>query len=194
MAIHARINDEKQLLHRLIAGDPTAFEQFFHAYKKTTYHFVLRLTGSDAVAEELTHDVFLKIWDTREQLDPDRSAGGYLHTLARNHVFNHFREQARRERLTGEAARQLPVSTDEDPLVGQEYEQLTRDALALLPPKRREVFERCRFEEKSYEEVATEFGITRDAVKDHMVKAGKLLRAVLRRHLDVTLLLAFLFR
>lgn len=194
MMIQARIKDETQLLQRLSAGDPVAFEQFFHAYKKTTYQFVLRLTGSDAVAEELTHDVFLKVWTCREQLDPGRSAGGYLHTLCRNHVFNHFREQARRERLTGEAVSRMSVSTDEDPLVGQEYEQLTRDALAQLPARRREVFERCRFEEKTYDEVATEFGISRDAVKDHMVKAGKLLRTLLRRHLDVTLLLTFFFR
>ena len=172
-------------------GDPDAFKALFDRYKRQLFYFILGLVRSDDAAEELTHDVFLKVWETRSRLDEELSLSGYLHTIARNHVFNHLKRAATERRLSQELLRRSDTAHNpvEDQCITSEYEQLANQAIAQMPPKRQQVYQLCAQEEQSYEAVATQLDISRDAVKDHMVKARKFLRLFFRRYADLSLLL-----
>ncbi len=78
-------------------------------------------------------------------------------------------------------------NSTEDELLNKEYYDYLQKALAVLSPRSREVFKLCREQGKSYEEVATALGISRNAVKNHMVASMKILRTSVERDLGISL-------
>ncbi|GAB3253215.1 RNA polymerase sigma-70 factor [Larkinella harenae] len=181
---------EADFIQCLQQGDTDAFEQLFNGYKRPVLFFIQKFLPSDTEAEEILHDVFLKVWHHREQLDPALGIGGYLHTLARNQVLNQLKQNATARKLNQEWGRRTDAHshTTEDQYIAREYERLADQAIAQLPPRRQEVFQLCSVEGKSYDEVGEQLGISRNAVKDHMVRARRFLSHFLRRYADLTLL------
>ncbi|GAB3986130.1 RNA polymerase sigma-70 factor [Spirosoma daeguense] len=181
---------EADLLKCLQQGRADAFEKLYSGYKRPVLFFIQKFLKSDDEAEEILHDVFLKVWQNREQLDPGIGVGGYLHTLARNLVLNQIKQKATANKLNQEWGRRTNVhsNTVEDQYITTEYEQLAHNAIGQLPPRRQEVYQLCSGEGKSYDEVGKQLGISRDAVKDHMVHARRFLTHFLRRYADLTLI------
>lgn len=181
---------EADFIQCLQRGSTEAFEQLFNGYKRPVLFFIQKFLKSDAEAEEILHDVFLTVWQQRQQLDPSIGIGGYLHTLARNQVLNQIKQRATAQKLNQEWGRRTDAHshTVEDQYITVEYEQMAHNVIAQLPPRRQEVFQLCTVEGKSYDEVGRQLGISRDAVKDHMVHARRFLNHFLRRYADLTLL------
>jgi RNA polymerase sigma-70 factor (ECF subfamily) len=181
---------ETALLHRLRDGDEKAFEYLFEGYKRPLYQFINGLVHSEDETEELMHDVFLKVWDNRETIQPDRPLAGFLHTVARNQAFNLLRQRASVRRLHTELPSRvsIPRNPVEDACVATEYEQLAQQAIAQLPPRRQAVYQLCTHEDKTYDEAGHLLGISRDAVKDHMVRARRVLHHFFRQYTDISLL------
>lgn len=75
----------------------------------------------------------------------------------------------------------------EEELLAKEYLEYLEKALAALPLRTREIFKLCRQEGKSYEEVAIALGISRNAVKNHMVSSMKVLSASVKKDLGISL-------
>lgn len=175
---------EKDLIARLQTADPQAFGQLFDAYKRPLFVFIQRFIKSESEAEEVLHDVFMKVWQNRAQIDAERGLTGYLHTLAKHQVLNLLKQKATTRRLNqhwliDQETAHNPV---EEQYIAAEHEQLARQAITLLPPRRREVYQLCYAEEKSYEEVGQLLGISRNAVKDHMVHARRFVLDFFRRY------------
>lgn len=181
---------EADLIQCLQQGKASAFEQLFNGYKRPVLFFIQKFLKSDTESEEILHDVFLKVWQHREQLDPAIGLGGYVHTVARNLVLNQIRQKATINTLNQEWGRRIDAHsyTVEDQYISAEYKKMAHNAIAQLPPRRQEVYQLCSVEGKSYDEVSKQLGISRDAVKDHMVHARRFLTHFLRRYADLTLL------
>jgi RNA polymerase sigma-70 factor (ECF subfamily) len=77
-------NEEKELLEKIAAGDHVAFTTLFDNYHHSLGAFVFSITKSKELAEEITLDVFLKIWMTREALAEVKNFKAYLFTVSRN--------------------------------------------------------------------------------------------------------------
>src|SRR3546814_11079174 len=92
-------DDEKELLIRLTEGDSLAFEALYHRPKRRTFYNLLKLVHVYAVAEELHQEVFLKGWEHRAAVDPERPLGAYLSRLARHLEVDLYRMAAREEKL-----------------------------------------------------------------------------------------------
>lgn len=182
---------EKEWLVALKLGDHQAFEQLYSHYKRQIYHNLYRLMHQHEVAEELTHDVFLKVWQLRQSIDSDKTFGAFLQKIAGNLAVDYYRRAALDKRMQEElihtAARHHRAT--EEHLERAESQELVRSVLDKLPPKRREVFMLCRLEGKSYAEVAQIMGIGVGTVNDHVVKATRFIRAELTKHPDLHLLL-----
>lgn len=183
---------------RLKGGDTEAFRHIYDRYKARLFLFSLKFLRSEEQAEEIVHDVFLKIWEERRGLDPDRSFGSYLHTVCKHHIFNLLKRIARQRRYESVVRDNFSGTANltENVVLFREYSRLAEEAINTLPPRRRMVYRLCREEGKSYEEAAEELGISRNAVKDHLVKAGKTIRKFFSVRADIkfnTPLLVFLF-
>ncbi|WP_207534560.1 RNA polymerase sigma factor [Desertivirga arenae] len=184
-------HEEDIALKRICAGDSNAFSEFYRKHFNLVKLFILRYVKDPDVAEDLVQEVFIKLWDNRSNLGEVRSLKDYLFIISRNYTFNFLKkvsaDQAMKEKII------LFASTTsinaEDKVVSEEYYAHLQKVLSSLPPQTQQIFRMCREEEKSYQEVSALLGISKDAVKKHMVRSLKALKLTLQNSLDIFLFL-----
>ncbi len=189
-----QIAKERSVLIALKTGDQSAFEWLYHQYKRPIYYNLYKLVHQHEVAEELTQDVFLKIWQLRATLDETKSFPAFLRRIAGNLAIDFYRKAAVNKKLQDELVRFASELYDplESDLQLTENQEAIHAAMGKLPPRRKLVFELCKLEGKSYGEVAQLLGISPGTVNDHIVKATKFLRGELLKNNPDTYLLFFL--
>jgi RNA polymerase sigma factor (sigma-70 family) len=92
------MDTKARLVRRIKLGDEAAFRELFDAYHKQLYGVAFTYLNSTELAEDAVQDVFMKLWDSRGKLDPDKSIEGYIFTPIRNHVLTMIRSDKRRIR------------------------------------------------------------------------------------------------
>ena len=183
--------DEKELLLLLSKDDETAFEKIYSLYSARLFGYLINLLKSETLAQEVLQDVFMKIWNNRQNINAEKSFRSYLFRIAENSVYDLFRKAARDKKLKAEIISRACEYYEhvEEQLFTKENLHLIQHAIDALPPQRRLVFRLCKLEGKSYSEVSRLLGISTSTISDHIVKATKFLRA----YLDISYSLAFLF-
>ncbi|UOB17942.1 RNA polymerase sigma factor [Abyssalbus ytuae] len=176
------LHNEKLLVKQLIAGNEKAFIKLYNTYKNTIYGYSLKLVKSNADAEEIIQDVFMKVWEKRKTLDPSLSFKSYLFTVARNTCFNFLRKSSNDAKMKEKIFYKSQKSFEpaDRKLIASEFERLKNGAYDKLPPKRRAIFEMSREEGMSYPEIAKKMGISVNTVKVQMSKALETLRDFLK--------------
>ncbi len=186
--------DEKTLLTRLAAGEEDAFAGLFSHYQAPLTQYIIRFVKSPQLAEDLSQEVFLKIWLQRTKLPELQSFRAFLFIVARNHTLNTLEAASRDQGGMGEITRHALSlrNPTEDTVLNREYQEFLRRIIDSLPPRSREVFRLCREQQLSYEEVAARLGISRNAVKSHMVHSMKVLKTSVEKDLGIPLSLFLL--
>lgn len=192
---------ERLLFSEIRAGNKTAFSDFYKQYVNLMHRFVIRYVKSHELADDLVQEIFIKIWENRTMIPDLVSLKSYLFIIARNHTFTFLKkasaEQSIKERILSEAA--AYSNTTEDLMLSAEYNAHLQHILSKLPPQTQKIFKLCREEEKSYQEVSALLGISKDAVKKHMVRSMKLLKPTIDNGFDLfisvyVILNLFIFR
>lgn len=180
---------DDEVVNAIRSGGEKAFESLYRLYYPVIYHFVLGYVHAVPLAEDITQEVFMKIWRNRERLADVRSLKSYLYTTARNHTINSLKAAFRSKAGTIEILTPFLIQRNntEDELVQKEYRQFLRNILDTLPTRTREVFILCREEGKSYEEAASTLGVSKNAIKNHMVFSMKVFKLALKKHLGISL-------
>ena len=170
-------------------GSEWAFVALYERYKEKLLHYCLKFVKSESLAEELMHDVWLKIWENRADLRPEQCFSAYLHTIAKHHVFNFLKRAAKLKSIQEEIVRAATYSENQtyQQLFADESEALLQQAVLRLPPQRQRVFTLVKFDGLSYEEAATYLGISKNAIKEHVIKATKAIKLYMKVHTDITL-------
>ena len=138
--------------------------------------YAFRYTGQSEAARDIVQDAFLKLWQTREKLDPGRSLRGLLYTIVRNLSLNFKRSSHHaRDPLPEYGIRDSMPSADQR-LDESILEDNLRKFIAELPPRRRQAFELSRFEGLSHKEIAAKMNLTSRTVNTHIVLALRSLR------------------
>ncbi len=171
-------NRQRSLILLVARGNQQAFKELFDIFHPLIFHFSKRYLRSEYLAEEAVQDIFLKIWIKRESLVYVEDFSAWLFRLSRNYLLNVLKKASRENRIKDEIKLTLDEKDEEsDQLLGQNEDiALLGKIMSMLPPQRQEVFRLCRFEEKSYDEVARVLGISKSTVNDHMVKAMKFVK------------------
>lgn len=180
---------EAEYLERLRKGDVAAYMQLYDQYSAHVYGWVLRFVKVPAYAEDIVQDVFLKIWEVRDRLDPGQSFPAYLYKISRNKTFTFLKKNASDEATRLRIMQRIGEITESPyhQTLWAQYQEMLNNAVTQLPYQRQRVFTLCRQEGKSYEEAAKELGISRNTVKEHMVMALKDIKAYFYRHGDLSL-------
>ena len=132
---------EKELLRQLIRGDIAGYEVLFHKYYPTFFAFIKGMTKETVVAEDITQNIFMKVWLNRERLDAAKSIRNYLFVLAKHEIYNYFRTKSRTFTTLKEAIAQAESKGGEFSL---RETKSRRSSIWRRPPSRsRPSSERC---------------------------------------------------
>lgn len=191
------INDqtalERDILLRLRSGDEDAFRTIYERYSRLIYHNIMRFVKDPSIADDLLQDVFIKIWENRELVNPDRSFPAYLFTCSRNITFNfkrHLKVQIESAKHLTHDQTHIDKSLEEM-LDTKEVQNIIENVINKLPLQRQKIFRMCKWEGMSYQEVAEELQISVSTVRDHIVKANKFVKEAIVR--EESFFLLFLF-
>lgn len=182
---------QKTLLIRLKKGNEVAFNEIYEAYSKPMYLKILRMVRDNDTADELLQELFIKLWDGREKIDPEKSFQSFMFTVTRNLVYNYFRKVASDNSMIEQLLLRGTAYylNAEEILLNKEASALLTNAIEQLSPQRKLVFELCKLEGKSYEEVSQILGISVPTVNSHMTKSLQSIKSYLLKHQDTGLLL-----
>ncbi|WP_184550868.1 RNA polymerase sigma factor [Mucilaginibacter sp. FT3.2] len=175
------------LCERLKGGDVDAYKHIYDKYHSQLYYYALRFLKMPELAEDVIHDVFLKLWEIREQLKPEYGVAGYLYKISRNQVFKLIKKISVETELRNKVISIIEEQAmeSEASLQWNEYAGLLGGAVDQLPPQCKKVFNLCRQEGKTYEEAAQILGISKHTVKEHMMAAMKSIKKYFRQNADI---------
>lgn len=189
-----RETGEYEILKLLKSGHEKAFDTLYEKYSLPLYRRLLRMVKIESVAEELTQEIFLKIWENRNALDPEKSFYAFLIKIAGNKVVDFYRKASRSRRLK-EAMTRLGVGLSasvEESLLQKEANDIVHKAIDSLPAQQQYVFHLCKIEGHTYEEVSNLLGISTATVNNHIVRASKFIKHYLaRNYTPVLIFLSF---
>lgn len=179
--------DEHALLARIVAGEPDALATLMARYWRPLMAYLVRTFGwGRDEAEDVVQEVFIRVWQLAAWDSAAGTVKAFLFRVARNLALARTRHYTVRTRagtaLLEEASVALPTPLDE--LQGRELGDALREALALLPERRREALILVRYQGLSLDEAAALMDLKRKTVANHVTMALEDLRRLLASRLD----------
>ena len=175
-----------------------SFNKMFHNYKGRIYAYILAITKSEYVAEEITQEIFIKLWIARDHMDEIKNLDGYIFKIAKNLSLNHLRKAAYNDKMSVELIRHATKDGDnaESKVNIYDYNSLINQAVDGLSPQRKLVFKLSKEEELSYDEIASQLNLSKNTVKNHHLTALGIVRTFLIKHgvSSAAMTILFLFR
>lgn len=173
-------------------GDRLAFEKLMEKYYKRILNFIYRFTANSALAEDLTQEVFVRVYNSVSSYRPQSKFQTWIYTIARNISLNQLRYQKRQwvsldeafETEDGEVKRQVMDLTGEPPdqeILRRERLEAIEDAINSLPENQRMALILRRYDEFSYEKIAQIMNCSLEAVKSLLSRARENLKTRLSR-------------
>ena len=185
---------EKEELELLRIASKQSFEALYHRYSGKLYNFVMKISKGDTyIAEELVQRTFIKVWETREYIDSDKSFISYLCTIAKNMLLNEYEHQTVQfiyQEYVKVNTADVDSSTEKevDKNLLEEYIDKLADK---LPPKRREIFILSRKEGLSNKKIAERLHITESTIETQLSKALAFMKSQMQKHYELILIILF---
>jgi len=183
---------EKNELESLRNASIQSFEHLYTQYSGKLYNFVMRVSKGDRyISEEIVQRTFIKIWDTKEQINPDKSFISYLCTIAKNMLLNEYEHQAVQyiyQDYVKLKMKEVDNTTEEeiDKNLLEEYiDKLTDN----LPPKRKEIFILSRKKGLSNKKISEQLHISESTIETQLSKAIAFMKSQLQKHYEYILII-----
>lgn len=169
---------QTKLVDRIRSGDQNAFETLFHTYYSKLCVFSNSYVKSLDVARDVVQDIFIKIWDNREDFHVTQSLKAYLYQAVRNQSLNYIQKNKQKQRLRAQLKKQHEIRSEArvSDLNAEELSEKIWRYVEELPERRRTIFVLYRKHGLSYKEIADVMGITRKTVENQMGSSLKFLR------------------
>jgi len=178
------------LVSRCLRGEESAWEELVRLHTRRVYALCYRFTGSNPEAQDLTQEVFLRVFRTlRTFRSEEGSFATWLARVSRNLLIDHYR-RTRQERVTDSIEEQLPVLEEEgasasarpdQALAGQEASEVLQATLQKLSPDLREAVILRDLQELEYREIAVVLQIPEGTVKSRINRGRAELARLLRK-------------
>ena len=185
------LRSEKELLTLVSDGDENAFKALFENYYEQLFKYIFSFIKSRQITEELAMDVFLKIWLGRDLIPQIEKFGAFLFRVAHNKSIDFLRSVARDPKFQDLLWDQIQLANDELPdssILIQEYETKLREAVSLLSPQRRKVYQLRREDDMTHDQIAVQLNLSKNTVNNHIVEAQRFIRSYLSKSCDIAFL------
>lgn len=182
---------ETELLGQIAQGNEQSFKTIYDTYFTKTYQFAFHVLHSKELAEEVVQEVMLWLWQSGNEITKIRNIESFLKTFARRRAIDTLRRTAIEKKW------KLDLQSDwreegeglEQKIILGETRKILQEGIQMLPHQQRTVYQLCHQQELTYEQVAEQLKISKGTVQKHMSLALKFLRAYLRQHADLAVLL-----
>lgn len=183
--------EENELIKQLQLGDEAAFEFIFKKHFTGLCLFAEHYVKDPIVAEEIVEDFFCHLWETGKYISINTSLRGFLYKGIYNNSLKHIRHKKVEQKYIEEQyyfndKEILEGASTDYPsvnLVIKELEEKITLVVDSLPDQCRKIFCMNRYENKSYQEIADNLGLSINTVKTQMVRALQKLRTELKDYL-----------
>ena len=171
------------------------FEKLYKLYYPKMFAFAKNYVPANEDAENIVQDVFLILWERKEEIEISFTLTTYLFTLVKNRCLNFLRHKLIEEEYNSQMKEELGFKLyaletfNYSYQSEEELQEVIQRALDTLPERCREVFIKSRIEGLKYKEISDELGISVNTVENQMVTALKKLRVALKVYLPLLLFL-----
>lgn len=159
------------------------------------YGVACKYLKDSTMAEDAVHEVFVKLWLYREQLDPEQGVKNFLFKCLKFHVLNVIRDQ-KRALSKQHSLLQLAPTSHEEPehaVLFNDYKKAMEQAIEQLSPRKKDIFRLRTVEGLSNEQIAARLGISINTVKLQFSQASQLLKHCLKIFSNTLFLLLIRF-
>jgi RNA polymerase sigma-70 factor, ECF subfamily len=184
------LSQDQSLVGRCLGGDETAWEELVRVHTRQVYGLCFRFTNSGSEAQDLTQEVFLRVFRTIKSFrSTEGSFTTWLSRVTRNLLIDHYR-RTRQERVTDSIEEQLPVlemegasagARPDHQLAGREASEILQATLQKLSPDLREAVILRDLQELEYREIADVLAIPEGTVKSRINRGRAELARLLRK-------------
>ena len=176
---------EQILFDKIVAGDESAFTSIFEAYYKDLVQFAFTFTKDVDNAEDVVQDVFVRLWEKREELKLHGSLKSYLLKSVQNSCLDELRRRKVREQYAEEHAEndvwQLYNNDTEDYIFYSDLQNRLEHLLSKMPDEIAQTFRMSRFDGLKYKEIAQQLNISERLVESRISKALQILQQSLEK-------------
>ncbi len=183
------MEQDQELVRRCLDGENPAWEGLVRAHSRKVYNLCYRFTGRIQDAEDLTQEVFIKVFQTLRSYDSAQGTfSTWLNRVARNHLVDHYR-RTRKDRVTSSldddstplpelpSTRPAPTASVES----RERRELLQTALDQMSPDLREAVVLRDLQDLDYQEIAQVLGVPQGTVKSRINRGRLELARVIKR-------------
>ncbi len=182
------MDDDPELVKRCLAGDNSAWEALVISHTRKLYNLCYRFTGWKVEAEDLTQEIFIKVFQTLRTYNAAQGTfTTWLNRVARNHLVDHYR-RTKKDRLTSSLDEELRQVEEPGPgaepgarVEARERKELLQRALERLSPDLREAVVLRDLQDLDYLEIAQILGVPEGTVKSRINRGRLELGRVLKR-------------
>src|SRR5512133_2836211 len=188
--VERTLDPDSSLVARCLRGEETAWEDLVRLHTRKVYALCYRFTGSGSEAQDLTQEVFLRVFKTVKSFRSDEgSFSTWLSRVTRNLLIDHYR-RTRQDRVTDSIEEQLPMMQEEGAaasarpdhaLAGREASEILQATLQKLSPDLREAVILRDLQEMEYREIAEVLDIPEGTVKSRINRGRAELARLLRK-------------
>lgn len=167
-----------ELLDLLRSGDKDAFAEIYNRYWKSIFTVATNKIGHFEEAEEIVQDIFISLWNRREEIIINSNLNAYLSVSAKYRVIKVLAKRNQHNKYVVDSQNILPITANstDDWFEFTELRSRLEVLVANLPEKCRLVYKASREDGYSQKQIAQEFGISEKTVEAHISKALKSLR------------------
>ena len=188
---------DRELVELFIGGSQEAFGELYARFRKPLMYSCKKYMKNETESEDIVHDVFLRLWETRHSLNPERSFAGYVQILVHNSIMYKFRQSDIHSRFIQHALMSAGNLTNEteDAVIGNDHVKLLDELIESLPPRQKEIFRLNHIEELTYKEISELLQMPIDNVRKNASLALKKIKNQVTEHTDInfqTVILIFI--
>lgn len=185
------LHNEKRLISRIMGGDRRAFKEFHVHYFPLVQQYLRLFVSDQNELDELTQDIFLKIWIKRHLLMNVETFQGYLFRTVKNHVLNYFRSLKIGRKMVELSASENEAAPEdtESQILFKQYYRIAAEGIEKLSQGRRRILKMSIERGLTLDEIAAEMEISRAGVKKQLYAATAFVRKYLQVHGELSVLL-----
>lgn len=182
--------DLKEQFHldRFAKGNKQSFVYLHERYQSKVYYYCLKFVGKKEIAEEITSDVFVKLWQKRGEIQTDRDIRGLLFKISRDYALSYLRQIARNADQKKAFIDHYLLNLNspvEEQIYLKEGLAIADRAIENLPPKCQQVFRLRYLDGLSLKQIAEELHISTNTVQNHLQKGTRMVKVYLQEHSDL---------